>query len=159
MGRRGPKPTPTAVLRLRGSWRGKANKAEPQPEATAPDCPMWLSTAAKDVWGEVVAILAPTRVLTRADGKTLARYCEYFVRWKAACAFLEKNGEVYTLKDDAGNVKCVMPWPQVSQYHKCATMLLKIEEQFGMTPSSRSRIQVPSEDDKPQAKSRFFQAG
>jgi phage terminase small subunit len=50
-----------------------------------------------------------------------------------------------------------MPWPQVAEYHKLAAMLLKLEAEFGLTPSSRSRIQVPSEPPKTQqAKSRFF---
>jgi hypothetical protein len=46
MGKRGPPPTPTPILQLRGSWRGKLNRDEPQPEPVAPEKPSWLTTYA-----------------------------------------------------------------------------------------------------------------
>jgi len=36
MGRRGPKPTPSKVLRMRGNWRGKVNKGVLRPPRQVP---------------------------------------------------------------------------------------------------------------------------
>ncbi|MBV8780746.1 MAG: phage terminase small subunit P27 family [Phycisphaerae bacterium] len=160
MGRRGPAPTPTAILKLRGSWRGNVNRREPKPATGAPPCPMWLSPAAKEVWDQMIDQMASLNMVTQVDEKALARYCDAFIRWKAAAAFLDKNGEVYTLKDAAGKVKCVMPFPQMSTYKGMAVLLLKLEQEFGLTPASRSRIQVSPESEKPSDnKARFFGAG
>ena len=62
--------------------------------------------------------------------------------------FLAKNGETYMLKDADGKPRYVMQWPQVSIAHKLATLLLRIEQEFGMTPASRPNLHVePSLDD------------
>ena len=71
MGRRGPPPTPTPILKLRGSWRGNLNRDEPQPEAVAPEKPSWLDRYAAEAWDQLVPILERMRVLTEADGKAL----------------------------------------------------------------------------------------
>jgi P27 family predicted phage terminase small subunit len=150
MGRRGPPPTPTAILLQRGSWRGKANKAEPKPEIGA-ERPEGLNKAAIAVWDQMAERLSATRVLTRDDAITLGRYCDALVRWRRAAAFLDQQKEdFYTIKDELGKVKSIKPWPAVAQYHKLGAMLLRIEQEFGLTPSSRSRIQVPSEPPKAQ---------
>lgn len=159
MGQRGPRPTPTAILKLRGSWRGHANDAEPQPPPGAPDCPDWLTAAAVAVWDQVVARVPPG-VLTRVDGNALGRYCDAMVRWKKAAKWVEENGEVYPIKDQAGKLKCLMQFPQVTQYNKLSALLLKFEQEFGLTPSSRSRIQIPDAATPQQSnKARFFRAG
>jgi P27 family predicted phage terminase small subunit len=100
-------------------------------------------------------------VLTKADGNTLSRYCRLWSRWRKAEAFIDQHGEVYPLKDDAGNVKCVQQWPQVAIANKLAQQLTRLEQEFGLTPSARARLQlapagaaVPDHD-----KSRFFNVG
>jgi P27 family predicted phage terminase small subunit len=166
MGQRGPTPTPSAILKARGSWRGEANKLEPQPEkitlakATAgKDCPRWLTKDAKKVWKQLAPQLVLSGVLTRIDAGTLARYCDAFVRWKAAMEFLAKNKEMYPIKDGDGNIKCWMHWPQVSTYRTLSALLLKIEQEFGLTPASRSRIQIAPSEPQRNTKSRFFGNG
>jgi len=147
MGRRGPAPTPSAILRARGSWRGAANKGEPKPPEGVPDRPVWLSATAGEVWEQLLRQLTPLGLASEIDANALARYCDALVRFKKAAAFIEKNGEVYTIKDKDGNVKCVLPWPQVGIYHKLAALLGKIESEFGLTPASRSRISVKLDDE------------
>src|SRR4051794_12760174 len=81
-------------------------------------------------------------VLSRVDRDALTLYCRLWSRWRKAEAFLESKGEVYTIKDEQGRVKCVMPFPQVSIANKLVQQLIRLEQEFGMTPSARSRIQV-----------------
>ena len=42
IGKRGPPPTPTPILKLSGSWRVNQRHNEPQPEPGPPDKPDWL---------------------------------------------------------------------------------------------------------------------
>jgi phage terminase small subunit len=43
-------------------------------------------------------------------------------------------------------VKGLKPYPQVRIANQLAEQLLRLEQQFGMTPSSRSRIEVPQQE-------------
>lgn len=72
MGARGPRPTPTSVLRMRGSWSGNLNRNEPIPEAGTPDTPDWLDEVAQSVWEQIAPQLESMRVLTRIDANALA---------------------------------------------------------------------------------------
>jgi P27 family predicted phage terminase small subunit len=140
MGKRGPAPTPTKVLEMRGSWRAKVNKREPKPAAKRPPCPRWLSPDAKKVWRELTGILMGMGVLTVADRLALARYCDGFVRWRQMAEYMSSNGEV--IETENGMERA----PQVDIYLKLALMLQRLEDRFGLTPSARTRIMLAVED-------------
>src|SRR5690606_24472827 len=105
MGRRGPPPTPTTILKLRGSWRGELNRDEPQPEAAVPEKPTWLDAYASDAWDSLVPMLERMRVLTEADGKALTLLCITWSRWRHCEEFVAEHGEVYPIKDREGKTK------------------------------------------------------
>jgi len=150
MGKRGPKPTPTPILKLRGTFRKHRSKNEPRTQAEVPPCPEWLDEQAKNAWGQVTPQLAQMGVLSRIDGNALSRYVTYWSRWKAAEEFLAKHGSVYPIKDEAGKVKCLVQVPQVAIAAKLGTLLGRLEAEFGMTPSSRSRIEALPSDKEDQ---------
>jgi P27 family predicted phage terminase small subunit len=162
MGRRGPPATPTAVLRLRGSTlvTRKREAAEIQGPAGRPRCPNWLDKDARAVWRHVLPLLEGMGVLTQIDGNALSRYCRLWVRWRKAEAFIDEHGEMYPLKDEAGKLKCVQQWPQVAIAAKLAQQLTRLEQEFGMTPSARARIQLSVPIKKAaSAKAHFFEVG
>lgn len=163
MGKRGPKPTPTAVLKLRGSTlvSKRREATEVAGPAGTPDCPDWLDDDAKSAWDQVVPLLEGMGVLTRIDGNALARYCRTWSRWRKAEAFIQEKGEMYPLRDDDGKVKYFQQWPQVAIANKLAIQLTRLEQEFGMTPSARARLQAAPLDAgmTANAKSRFFEAG
>jgi transposase len=76
MGTRGPPPTPTNILAMRGSWRSKRNPHEPHPEPGRPRCPRWLDKQAKAAWKQLAPQLDRMGVLAKVDGNALARYCQ-----------------------------------------------------------------------------------
>lgn len=159
MGRRGPSPTPTNLLKLRGSPLAtkRRDSSEPKPERTCPRCPNWLDAEAKAAWRQLVPQLDAMRVLTRIDGNALTRYCQLWARWKKAELFVQKHGDTYPLKDESGRIKCLMQFPQVAIANKLAAQLTRLEQEFGMTPSARTRIQVPvAPPVRDPEKSRFF---
>jgi P27 family predicted phage terminase small subunit len=151
MGRRGPAPTPTANLKARGSWRGKANPNEPQPAQGAPDRPSGLADVAGDIWDALVGTVAPG-VLTRDNGQTLARYCHGLSRWWKLAEWLDGNDDTYETEDKLGNVRHVRH-PNVITYEKLSRDLTRLEQEFGLTPSSRTRVAAvlnpPKEKPKP----------
>ena len=145
MGRRGPPPTPTPILKLRNSTlvTKRRELTEPKPRAGRPICPAWLDADAKAAWRQLVPELEVMGVLTRIDRNALARYCRTWARWRKAEAFIDKHGEMYPLKDEAGQPRCFQQWPQVAIANKLAQQLTRLEQEFGMTPASRTRIQLP----------------
>ena len=58
----------------------------------------------------------------------------------------QKGGGVPCLiaihQDASGNARCAMQFPQVAIAHRLSLALTKLEAEFGMTPSGRSRIHV-----------------
>lgn len=158
MGKRGPKPTPTEVLKVRGSWRANLNRNEPQPCKDVPRCPNWLNQQARKVWKQIVPQLNAMGVLTKIDCNTVARYCDCFARWKQMAKWMDEHGEVYPEKDNEGKTVGVRSWPQTNLYHKLGQMLGRLEAEFGLTPSSRTRVTVPESDgEEEKGKARFFQ--
>ena len=76
MGKRGPRPTPTSILKLRGSTlvTPEREAAEVHGPTGAPNRPDWLDDQAKAAWDEIAPMLQDMGILTRIDGNALARY-------------------------------------------------------------------------------------
>ena len=158
MGRRGPAPTPTTVLEKRGSWLAKKRGSEPAPAGGPPRPPDHLDPAEQTAWAAAVHQLYEMRLLAEADANALERYARMVVRWRKAARFIADYGETYPLKDNAGNVRCFQPFPEVAIYNQLATALLRLEQEFGLTPSARARIGIDraQNDQAAPQKDRFF---
>ncbi len=147
MGRRGPAPEPTALKVLKGNpGRRPLNDLEPKPRRSRPRCPQWLDRDAKALWRNLVPELDDMGVLTQIDGNALVRYCTLWSRWKRAELFIAKHGEAYPIKDEKDNVKYLHQFPQVAVANKLSVQLTRLEQEFGMTPSSRSRIRIERQE-------------
>jgi len=153
----GPKPTPTKILKMRGSWRGDTRKNEPKMEPGAPRRPTWLVGEGAAAWRQIVPRLDKAGLLSLVDRHALARYCDAWSRWQAASVWLREHGEVYPIKDDAGKVKYFKRWPQAAIYTELCGVLSRLEAEFGLTPSARTRLEVAKQpEQKPTGKGRFF---
>jgi P27 family predicted phage terminase small subunit len=147
MGRRGPPPKPTSIKKWEGNLgKRPLNELEPQPRKDTPRCPVWLSAEAKKVWKRMVPELRRMKVLTHVDGDALAAYCQTYARWKAAEEFLAKHGDVYPLRDDQGRVRYMQQFPHVAIARSLLQILRAYQQEFGLTPSARSRIEVDPHD-------------
>ena len=147
MGRRGPAPTSTEILKLRGSpmVARERERSEVKPPSGKPRCPDHLDRKTKAAWKKLVPLLEAMGVLTRVDGNALARCCRLWSRRRKAEDFIDDHGDMYPLKDDAGQTACFQQWPQVAIAHKLALQLTRIEQEFGMTPSACARLHIPSD--------------
>ena len=147
MAERGRKPKPTAIKELEGNpGKRVLNKHEPKPEKKAPKCPAWLDPEAKKEWRRTAKQLEGLGILTEVDMAAFAGYCQAYARWKEAEEFITKHGTI--VKTPSGYWQQV---PQVSIAQTYLKIMNRFCEQFGLTPSSRSRIvaDTTSEGDDP----------
>ena len=79
-------------------------------------------------------------ILTEVDMAAFAGYCQAYARWKEAEEFITQHGSI--VKTPSGYWQQV---PQVSIAQTYLKIMNKFAEQFGLTPSSRSRIIASSE--------------
>ena len=141
MGKRGPRPAPTAIKIARGTARGKP-KPEPQPPTDGIVMPPHLGPVAAGRWAELLPMLQAVKVMTRADVEALARYCDTYEWWLATRAKLRAEGDTYPILNDGGQVKYIAQRPEVSIAHKLAQQLRQLEQDFGLNPSARSSLNV-----------------
>ena len=162
--RRGPAPTPTKILELRGSRKAResSRKNEPKPDRGRPRCPSWLKGDAKTEWRKLVEMLDRMGILTKVDGNALARYCRLWQRWRRAEDFIEEYGDQYSFEDKKGNAIGFRIYPSAKLASTLAVELRRLECEFGLTPASRTRIsaeatQAGASVAEPH-KARFFKA-
>jgi len=137
----GRKPKPTAQKKLAGNPGKRAlNQDEPRlPEFDkAPAPPPYLSVPAKKEWKRVAPLLLAARVLTSGDITALEAYCIQYGVMVEAQKDIKKRGMM--IKQTKG-MMLVNPMFEVQQ--KVLTQMRQFMVEFGLTPSSRSRIHVP----------------
>lgn len=117
------------------------NHAEPRPRVVLPRPPEHLSDDEKEKWKLIVRELHPLGLVTTIDKDALAMYCVIFVRWKKAERMVREKGEI--IKTAAGNI---IQNPYLSIANRALDQLNKLGAEFGMTPSSRSRVKVEALD-------------
>jgi len=89
-------------------------------------------------------LLGSMGLIGSADSNLLTRYCLAWLRWKRVVQTLAQSAgaEVTVYKDESGKPKSM----QVSALHSVARNLAdelsRAEAALGMSPSSRSRIEV-----------------
>ncbi len=113
------------------------NHAEPKPRVVMPKPPEHLSDAEKEKWKSVVRELYPLGLVTNIDKDHLAMYCTIYVRWVKAERMVRDKGEI--IKTAAGNI---IQNPYLSIANRALDQLNKLGAEFGMTPSSRSRVKT-----------------
>jgi len=110
--RRGAKPKPTQLKVLGGTLRtDRANRNEPKPKRSIPRCPSHLSDEAKREWHRVAGDLADLGLLCRKFG----------VMVKSPTGF-------------------PMQSPYLAVANRAMEQIRALLAEFGMSPSSRTRV-------------------
>jgi len=143
---RGRKPKPTEVKKLEGNPGKRAlNKKEPKPESVVPRCPSHLPDVAKAEWRRITKELHALGLLSRIDRAALVAYCQAWSDYIEADEEITVQGAVI-VSEKGGMYQ--NPWVGIK--NSALNRLVKIAAEFGMTPSSRSRVssEKPSDDDE-----------
>lgn len=140
---KGRKPKPTKIHILEGG-RKKTHRAlpenEPKPDTLQklPRAPKELSDVGKKEWKRTGKELQKLGLLTQIDLSAFHVYCETYSIWIDAIHNIHKLGML---------IKAPSGYPMVTPYmsiaNKASEKMAKFLTEFGMTPSSRSRINVP----------------
>lgn len=139
---KGRKPTPTAIKKLNGNpGKRKLNDAEPKPKGGKPSCPPHVQGEARKEWNRISKDLHAAGLLTKIDKAALAAYCTHWGRWVDAEEQLRKHGPI--VKSPSGYP---IQNPYLAIANKAMQAMAKLLVEFGMTPSSRSRIAVDKAD-------------
>lgn len=132
----GRKPKPTALKLLEGNpGKRELNQFEPKPTDGLPICPEWLMEDAKEEWYRLAAVMNKMGILSEVDQSAFAVYCQTWARWKEAQEHIDNEGS--TFETDSGQIKR-NPWVAIA--NEWQAKLLSVCGEFGLTPSSRSRI-------------------
>lgn len=134
-----PKPTPTKLKLLRGNpGQRKSNEKEPQLAAEIPPAPPHLTDPEAIVeWQRLTQLLYEVGVLARVDANALALYCDAHAVYIEAKKDIAENG--FNAVTGTGSI---IQRPSVGVFHRCRTDMLRILTEFGMTPSSRTKVSV-----------------
>ena len=142
----GRKPRPTAIKILEGEPnKDRINLKEPKPKLSRPTCPKHLNSAARYEWRRIVPELEALGLLTQIDRAALAGYCQAYGRWVTAERKLNELSSMspdkmsYLYKTSKGNL-IINPLLRVA--NNAMEQMHKFLVEFGMTPSSRSRLSV-----------------
>lgn len=132
---------PTALKELAGNPGKRAiNQREPKPRTKKPKMPNHLNAQARIEWTRVVKELAAMKLLTSADADALAMYCETYARWVDASKCLAEKGMVHITENGYPVLS-----PYVTIVNQFMRTMQRLLTEFGMTPASRSRIQLPED--------------
>jgi P27 family predicted phage terminase small subunit len=145
---RGRKPKPIELRVLHGNAADKALAQYPKPRRVLPRCPEHLDGEAAKCWKRLARELYDAGLLSTIDRDALASYCMAYARWRKAEGMLAPSGEIIVttkLLDDEGRVigggnVVQNPWLAVS--NRALDQMTKLAAEFGMTPSSRSRVKA-----------------
>lgn len=152
MGRRGPKPQPTALKLARGNPGKRALPIdEPKLGSFPRDVPKGMTGVARQEWLRLVNELADKGVLTVGDLRVFERYCRLVAAETAAVALIEKVGLETALAEKHDRY-----------LDRVQSQLTRQESRLGLDPSSRSAIKAEkgAERETPQAKlARLYGSG
>jgi P27 family predicted phage terminase small subunit len=142
MGKRGPAPKPTALRLLHGDREDRINRNEPMPRDLLPVPPDSIARDVREVWDYTLNELTAMKIATAADRDTLLCYCEAVVTHRKASAILAKT-PVLIKGLHGGMVRN----PALQIQRDAAATIKSFAQEFGLTPSGRSQIQMEKRAD------------
>jgi len=131
----GRKPKPYNLRVIEGNREHRPLPECPQPKIAHLKAPVWMSKEAKKEWKRIIKELYANNLFTKMDKAALEGYCVCYARWKEA----EKKVDVPIFKTEKGYIGM---HPLVSIALKYSAQMRAYLAEFGMTPSSRTRISV-----------------
>ena len=145
MAGRKPKPTNLHILNGNPSRLDLKNKSktEPKPQKDLIPCPDYLkdNEVAYEEWNRIVPELYRLGLLTLVDRAALELYCSQYAIYRDALEEIKNEGITTT------NIRSgAKAHPATQVAREAAKIIKSIATEFGLTPSSRSRISLPGED-------------
>ena len=139
----GRKPLPTAIKKKKGTLqkcREVENELSPKLVQSIPSPPEDMREVAKTEWFRIVGELSRLGVLSHLDLTLIEVYCNEYSVYIEMEQLLQKNGRVIFYKNADGSLKHAQRAPHQSIADRSVDKMIKIAQEFGFTPSARTRI-------------------
>jgi len=137
---KGPAPKPTALKLLQGNpGHQTLNKLEPKLKPAAPELPSDLNAEALKRWKFYVPLLLKARMVAALDGGGLAAICRNEAMIAVCQREIKKQGLFITSKRSG----VVRVNAAAQKLEALQDQNRKLAQEYGMTPSARTRLQVP----------------
>lgn len=141
MGRRGPAPKPAKLRLIEGARPDKVNQNEPVARDALPEPPDELTPEAREIWDYTIRELDFMGIVAAVDRDSLVCYCEAVVNHRKATALVAK-GDIL-IKGFSGQP---VRNPALAVQRDSAQTIRAFAQEFGLTPSARTRIEVRGDD-------------
>ena len=122
--------------------RDRGVKIDSLDKMPAPDPKLRLSKEATDLWYSYGNQLIINGLMTFLDLITFSRYCKMYDMALKMQQDIDENGPVQTTQSGYEQVR-----PCVSMLSGYNAEMLRIEDRFGLSPSSRAKIEAKPKDD------------
>ena len=144
------RPKPTALKLLEGNLGHRPiEDNEPKPEKKIPDCPDHLDSKAKKIFETIAFQLFRLGILTEIDGHALGTLSQLLSDWIRLEHNLRKEGSfirLYALSKEGKKFQIgAKTNPKIIQKRETIKLIRSFLAEFGMTPSSRTRIKTEPE--------------
>ena len=142
MGRRGPAPKPNHLRLMEGTdSKGRSGRVvdrshEPMAPTGALVPPYEMEEAAQRIWNQPVADLQSMGLASPADVRMIAAYVEACVTHEEATKLLRRTSLI--VKGD----KALVINKALLIQREAANQILRFSQEFGLTPSARTRVEV-----------------
>lgn len=136
----GRPPKPTALKILEGNpGRRDLNEDEPEPDELSEEYPEELIEAlGRKEWDRAIVPQIRTGQITAADRAMAVAHCQLYAAWRSQLIEGGMAANVVT----AGKNNYPMPNPAVVMANKTLLLMVRVDGELGLTPSSRSRVKV-----------------
>ena len=142
MAKRGPPKTPSNIAHLRSNPSNRpAPVLEPAPGLQRLRAPKGMSASAQRRWRRLSTTLYQARVLTAMDESALKLLVDSLEQYELANAEVQKSGLIILTTN--GNY---VQNPYLAIANRASDRIMRLLGQFGMTPSSRTGVEMVAED-------------
>jgi P27 family predicted phage terminase small subunit len=129
----GRKPKPTKLKLVDGNpGHTPVNKNEPEPDPSLPPPPEWLEGKALELWEKKTPNLNEIGLVTTADAEQFAFYCAVTAEAQRLAVDVSEHGMT--------DKRTRRRRPEAVSFENMVKLSKTLAAEFGLTPSSRSRI-------------------
>ena len=101
--------------------------------------PDYLDEHGQEKWAEIIEDLSNMKVISSECRELMIAYCEAYSGWRRCLELVRRLGPVLTPRDANGKIT-IQKNPVSVELHKYRTQMNKLLPEFGLTPSSRTRL-------------------
>ena len=135
---RGRKPRPTKLKILSGEPnKSRINEHEPEAPEGQPVMPDGLDEVGRKAWHALCESLDALGILSTVDHHALELYCHSYSGYRDALAKAQQFGQILMIDGKPRRN------PLMTEVHMHRAEIMRMQSEFGLPPSSRSRLVVP----------------